>query len=59
MDIRRMWINQPSTSQPLHHLHGMNVLAVPEGQHDYRIYFLTGEVISQMAPCESLSKGWR
>jgi hypothetical protein len=30
MNIRRMWINQPSTSQPLHHLHGTNVLAVED-----------------------------
>lgn len=57
MEIKRMWVNQPSTLQPLHHLHGANVLAVKEGQ-DWRIYFLSGDVISQQAPRLSLSEGW-
>ena len=55
--IRRMFVNQPSTLQPLHHLHGTNVLAVPEG-NGWRIYFLDGPVISQQAPREALSEGW-
>lgn len=57
MDIKRMWVDQPSTSQPLHHLDGTNVLAVPEGD-GWRIYFLSGEVVSQVAPKLSLSRGW-
>lgn len=32
MNIQRMWINQPSELQILHHLHGTNVLAVREGK---------------------------
>lgn len=55
---RRMWVNQPSTHQPLHRLHGTNVLAV-EYAGAYRIYFLAGPVISQVAPKEALSPGWR
>jgi putative component of toxin-antitoxin plasmid stabilization module len=55
--IERMWINQPSTSHPLHHLHGVNVLAIEEGDA-YRIYFLSGAVVSQVATKSSLSKGW-
>jgi hypothetical protein len=54
----RMWINQPSTSQPLHHLHGTNVLALRENDDTCRIYFLSGDVISQQAPRLSLSSGW-
>ena len=55
----RMWVNQPSTLQPLHHLHGTNVLAVHEYEHTYRIYFLSGDVISQQCNGASLSKGWK
>ena len=58
MDIRRMWINQPSTSQPLHHLHGLNVLVVEE-RDCFRIYFLSGDVVSQQIRKSFLSDGWR
>jgi len=54
----RMWINQPSTLQPFHNLHGQNVLA----EKDWgmmRVYFLSGDIISQRMPVECLSKGWR
>ena len=53
-----MWINQPSNLQPLHSLHGENVLAISEG-NNWRIYFLKGEVISMIAPRNTLSKGWK
>lgn len=60
-EITRMWINQPSTSQPLHSLHGRNVLAVREDKDSnlYRIYFLTGATISMNAHKNSLSWGWK
>jgi streptomycin 6-kinase len=58
-DIARMWVNQPSTLQPLHSLHGTNVLAAPEGEGLFRIWFLAGEVVSQQAPRAALSSGWR
>lgn len=57
---RRCWINQPSTHHPLHHLHGTNVLAVPESfEGSSRIYLLSGEVVSMSVPNLSLSEGWR
>ena len=55
---KRMWVNQPSTLQPLHNLHGTNVLAIPEREGIYRIYFLSGPVISQEASTLCLSNGW-
>lgn len=54
----RMWVNQPSTLQPLHHLNGTNVLAVHEHGDTWRIYFLSGDVSSQQAPRAALSRGW-
>lgn len=56
--MKRMWINQPSTSQPLHHLHGTNVLADFSKPAPVRIYFLAGDIISQLAPDLTLSEGW-
>ena len=53
----RGWINQPSTLQPLHHLHGTNVL-VGHAVHETRVWFLSGDVISMIVPEEVLSKGW-
>jgi len=54
----RKWINQPSTLQPLHHLHGTNVIAITEYGNTWRIYFLSGDVVSQQADGLSLSDGW-
>lgn len=54
----RMWINQPSTLQPLYHLHGTNVLAIPDTSQVMRIFFLSGDVVSQQAPNNTLSPGW-
>lgn len=54
--MTRMWINQPSTLQPLHHLHGTNVLS-EDGTN--RIWFLSGPVISMVVPHNVLSLGWR
>jgi hypothetical protein len=57
-DIRRMWINQPSKLQPLHKLHGTNVLAVHEYDSTYCIFFLDGPVVSQQVSRLCLSIGW-
>jgi len=57
--LKRMWIDQPSTLQPLHSLHGTNVLAQPDTDKVMRVYFLSGDVISQQVPNEALSPGWR
>lgn len=56
--MKRMWINQPSTLQPLHKLHGTNVLAKPETDKVHIAYFLSGPRISQQVPNECLSAGW-
>jgi hypothetical protein len=56
---QRKWVNQPSTLQPYHALHGTNVLAVHERDGTDRIYFLSGDVISQEIDPMALSEGWR
>lgn len=56
--IHRMWINCPSDLQEFHKLHGTNVLAYREGEGMYRVYFLSGTVVSQQMPYYSLSNGW-
>jgi hypothetical protein len=55
---RRMWINQPSTLQPLHHLHAVRVLAAPDTDACARAYFLSGDTISMQVPHDALSEGW-
>lgn len=54
----RMWINQPSTLQSLHHLHGTNVLVVHDYENTYRAYFLSGNIESMQISSMELSKGW-
>ena len=62
MEPKRMWVNQPSTLQPDHDLHGTNVIAVPKAlDHyncDYEIFFLDGNTISRPVNHLSLSEGW-
>lgn len=58
-ELKRMWINQPSAQQPMHRLHGTNVLAHREYDGLWRIYFLSGSIISQLAPDSCLACGWR
>ena len=58
-EIKRMWINQPSTLQPLHHLHGTNVLAHHAYDHTYVIYFLSGKTVSMHVLRMVLSEGWK
>lgn len=53
--LSRKWINQPSTSQPHHSLHGKNVLW--DGLEG-TIYFLEGDVVSQQIHPAALSEGW-
>lgn len=55
MQLLRKWINQPSTLQPLHELHGTNVLY---DASEEVIYFLSGPVISQQIIPIVLSDGW-
>jgi hypothetical protein len=55
---RRMWVNQPSTLQPLHKRHGENVIAVLDYKDTYRCYPISGEVSSFQCRSQSLSEGW-
>lgn len=55
----RAWINQPSTLQPYHNLHGQNVLAIRVDDKWSRIYFLSDDVWDQEILSLALSKGWR
>jgi len=57
---RRMWVNQPSKSQPLHYLHGVNVIAILERDNiTARIYPTAGETVSLQVPWAVLSEGWK
>lgn len=58
MKLERMWVNQPSTLQPRHELHGTNVLAHREYGDTWRMYFLSGDVISSQVDIQALSPGW-
>lgn len=55
---QRMWINQPSGLQPLHHLHGTRVLAHHEYDDTWVVYFLEGDTISMQVLRLWLSEGW-
>lgn len=55
---KRMWINQPSTLQSLHHLHAVRVLAAPDTDTCARAYFVSGDIVSMQVPYLALSEGW-
>jgi hypothetical protein len=59
VNIQRMWVNQPSSLQQFHNLHGTNVLAVEECVGTMRVYFLSGDIVSQQMPASALSLDWR
>lgn len=59
MNLQRMWVNQPSTLQQHNDLHGTNVLAYREYDDTWRVYFLSGDVVSQQMLGQALSPGWR
>lgn len=56
----RMWVNQPSASQPCHKMHGCRVLAITPTLTDssIRVYFVDGPLISAELSPLSLSYGW-
>lgn len=58
--LQRMWINQPSTSQPHHKLNGTNVLAcpIPNRPGQMLVYFLSGNITSMEMLSLCLSNGW-
>ncbi len=57
--MNRMWINQPSTAQDLHKMHGTNVLAdYNDEEQTVQIWLLAGETVSMQVPTSALSNGW-
>lgn len=56
--LLRKWIDQPSKLQDHHGLHGQNVLACREYGNTWRVYFLSGDVISMQMDQLALSDGW-
>ena len=56
MKTYRAWINQPSTLQPLHRLHGTRFIAQDSGERSVRIWFTEGDVHSMEVLRECLSK---
>lgn len=54
----RVWVNQPSTLQTYHKLHGQRFLAVHEYDDTFSIYYLSGEMWSQQITRAALSLGW-
>lgn len=59
----RYWINQPSTLQPLHKLHGQNVIVGDEAklktQEYVKVYLTKGDVYSMEVPVSCLAPGWK
>jgi hypothetical protein len=53
--MKRVWINQPSTLQPLHKYHGTSGLLDVATE---TFYFLYGDVVSMQIPLGVLSEGW-
>jgi hypothetical protein len=47
--IYRAWVNQPSASQPLHHMHGTFCIAVHDRPGNVRLYFTEGPIHSMDA----------
>ena len=59
--MKRMWVNQPSTTQAYHKWHGQNVLVCPEpnSKRLSRVYFLSGPIVSVPMVTSVLSEGWK
>jgi hypothetical protein len=49
--IYRAWVNQPSTLQPLHRMHGMKCIVYDDHQDDGEVtlYFTDGPIHSMQA----------
>ena len=58
--MERYWINQPSTLQPYHEYHGVEVYGPEKLTGDYtHVYFISGPIISMRIQTLALSPGWR
>jgi hypothetical protein len=56
MSIYRAWVNQPSTLQPLHSLHGIHCIVHDTGEKVVTLYFTEGDLHSTTAFRECISK---
>lgn len=59
MTIYRAWINQPSTQQPLHDLHGTHCIVNDLDDNCVDIYFTEGDVYSMRVSRQCISRGRR
>lgn len=62
-NMYRARIDQPSTLQPLHHMHGTNVIVDPNslksnGGDSVTVALLEGPVITMVVPLMALAEGW-
>jgi hypothetical protein len=55
LELKRMWVNQPSGLQPYHGLHGKRVLY---HKAEERIWFIDGPIENMLIKPEALSHGW-
>jgi hypothetical protein len=56
MTIYRAWINQPSTQQPLHDLHGTHCIVNDLDDNCVDIYFTEGDVHSMRVSRQCISR---
>jgi hypothetical protein len=59
--LKRMWVNQPSTSQADHRHHGTRVLVDINDttfEHSVRCWFTSGKTVSSQINRSALSPGW-
>lgn len=59
--MARFWVNQPSTLQQAHTLHGLHVIAPQDLAacgNSATVYFVRGPVISALISPQALSPGW-
>jgi len=56
METYRAWINQPSTLDILHNLHGQRCIVQDTGDRLVRIWFTEGAVHSMEVPRKCLSR---
>ena len=58
--LKRYWIDQPSTLQPLHHMNGTNVIVDDSELQNVTctVAPVSGDTITMQVPRIVLSKGW-
>ncbi len=68
VDLKRVWINQPSTIQPDHKFHGTNGFVIVDQNNEIadttddifvKFYFSQGIETSMIVYRSSLSEGWK